>query len=193
MITAILLLAVHTFIVVNAQAEASLAASSGLRAAWRAAAGSDMSYAAETVSGVFATPECELSFSRDECQDNLAAMDGVRQGEATKMAASASAAVERVAGSEDGWRWWTDGAARTFSDWCSPSWTDVPGEAETGWVRVVVSGEVVGPLSWILPGRLDTVYAVAEGPALLRAPSPARATAGESVPAAWSRADLPEC
>ena len=41
MFVAILLLLVHTFIVVNAQAEAEIAASAALKAAWRSAAGSD--------------------------------------------------------------------------------------------------------------------------------------------------------
>ncbi|MDE0194916.1 MAG: hypothetical protein OXP08_05145, partial [bacterium] len=41
LLVAIMLLALHAFIVSNAQAEASLAASVGLRAAWRAAAGAD--------------------------------------------------------------------------------------------------------------------------------------------------------
>lgn len=42
LLVAILVLLVHTFIVVNAQAEAEVAASAGLRAAWRSAAGSDL-------------------------------------------------------------------------------------------------------------------------------------------------------
>ena len=41
LLVAILVLLVHTFIVVNAQAEAEVAASAGLRAAWRSAAASD--------------------------------------------------------------------------------------------------------------------------------------------------------
>ena len=170
MIVAILLLGVHTFIVVNAQAEASLAASAGLRAAWRAAADSD------------------LVGARDEAP--LRVEEGVRMGEAVAVA------VERVAGAEDGWRWWTGGVSATYSDWCAALQSDAPEEGEPGWVRVVVSGDVVGPLSWLLPGRLDKVYAVAEGPAALRASPGARGAvpAGETaIPAEWSQADLARC
>ena len=41
LLTAILLMLVHAFIVTNARAEAELAASQGLRSAWRVAAESD--------------------------------------------------------------------------------------------------------------------------------------------------------
>ena len=169
MIMAVVVLAVHAFVVVNAQAEASLAASAGLRAAWRAAADSDL----------------------------VAVTDNdLRLGEAARIGEGAANAVERVAGDEDGWRWWTGGVSATYSDWCSVSPRDLPAQGETGWVRVVVSGDVIGPMSWFLPGRLDKVYATAEGPALLSASLNARGPAapGESpVPAQWARADLPRC
>ena len=57
---------------------------------------------------------------------------------------------------------------------------------QTGWVRVVVSGEVFGPLAALWPNRLDQVYASAQGPALLVAPD--RANRGIVVPA-----QLPAC
>ena len=104
--------------------------------------------------------------------------------------------MERVAGAEDGWRWWTGGVSATYSDWCAASSSDVPGRGETGWVRVVVSGDVLGPLSWMLPGRLDKVYAAAEGPALLRASAGARGAVpdGEiAIPAGWGNPDLARC
>ena len=170
MIVAVLLLGVHTFIVVNAQAEASLAASAGLRAAWRTAADSD------------------LAGARNDAAR--------RVDEAALMGEGAADAVARVAGAEDGWRWWTGGSSATYSDWCATSQSDAPAHGEPGWVRVVVSGDVLGPLSWLLPGRMDKVYAVAEGPALLSASPSARLTglAGETaVPAEWSQADLARC
>ena len=57
---------------------------------------------------------------------------------------------------------------------------------ETGWVRVVVSGEVFGPLAALWPNRWDQVYASAQGPAILVAPD--RANRGFVVPA-----QLPAC
>lgn len=169
MIMAVLVLAVHAFIVVNAQAEASLAASAGLRAAWRAAATSDLG-----------TPT----------------VDTYRLAEAAKLAEGAANAVERIAGDEDGWRWWSGGVSATYSDWCSASSDHVPARGEPGWVRVVVSGEVIGPMSWLLPGRLDKVYATAEGPALLHASLGSRGPVApdkSAIPAQWARADLPRC
>ena len=177
MIMAVLVLAVHTFIVVNAQAEASLAASAGLRAAWRAAADSDL-------------------VAVDDPDLVTVTANDLRLGEAARIGEGAAKAVERVAGDEDGWRWWTGGVSATYSDWCSASPLDRPAQGETGWVRVVVSGDVIGPMSWILPGRLDKVYATAEGPALLSASLDARGPAapGEpAIPAQWARADLPRC
>ena len=82
-----------------------------------------------------------------------------------------------AAATEGGWRWWTPGVADVQSDWCSdvvPGDPDVPGDRpigkEAGWVRVVVSGEVYGPLAALWPDRLDRVYSVATGPAILVPP-----------------------
>lgn len=134
LIVAILLLLVHTFIVVNAQAEAEVAASAGLRAAWRAAASSDFT----------ANPD-----------------------EVFEMGAAAKDAAAAVAGKEQGWRWWTPGSTEVKSDWCQPLTANRPGQRESGWVQVKVEGEVFGPMAALWPGRLDRVYAVATGPAVL--------------------------
>lgn len=139
LIVAILLLLVHTFIVVNAQAEAEVAASEGLRAAWRAAAATDLA----------------------------------EPGEAQEMANAAKDAAARVAGQGDGWRWWTPGATEVRSDWCwdlgLPTHPQHPNNppGQAGWVQVKVQGEVFGPMAALWPGRLDQVYAVANGPAVL--------------------------
>ena len=53
-------------------------------------------------------------------------------------------------------------------------------------MRVVVSGEVYGPLAALWPNRWDQVYASAQGPAILVAPD--RANRGIVVPA-----QLPAC
>ncbi|WP_419847689.1 hypothetical protein [Candidatus Poriferisocius sp.] len=155
LIVAILLLLVHTFIVVNAQAEAEVAASEGLRAAWRAAAATDM---------------------------------GTSEG-TQAMANAAKDAAAEVAGQGDGWRWWTPGATEVKSDWCHPPGTpahpldptDPKGKA--GWVQVKVQGEVFGPMAALWPGRLDQVYAVANGPAVLtNAPGTLELEGGYVVP-----------
>ena len=140
LIVAILLLLVHTFIVVNAQAEAEVAASAGLRAAWRAAAAADFH------------DDCT---SPNTCQEPLA------------MAAAAKDAAAEVAGQEQGWRWWTPGSTEVKSDWCFPTSTGRPDARQSGWVQVKVEGEVFGPMAALWPGRLDRVYAVATGPAIL--------------------------
>ena len=94
-----------------------------------------------------------------------------------------------------GWRWWSPGVAEVHSDWChlgagNPNLAQQgdrrPVEGETGWVRVVVSGEVFGPLAALWPNRWDQVYASAQGPAILVAPD--RANRGIVVPA-----QLPAC
>ena len=190
MIMAVLLLGVHAFIVVNAQAEASLAASAGLRAAWRSAADSDLG----TVARQYTGGRRHLAHS-------------ARLDAAGEMTDRAVVAVQQVAGDEGGWRWWTGAAASVYSDWCYPAPEDYDGDelplnpglplgGESGWVRIVVSGEVIGPLSWILPGRLDTVYATAEGPAVLRNFAGA-GRAGDpgdaAVPEQWAQADLVRC
>ena len=169
LIAAILLMLVHAFIVTNAQAEAELAASQGLRTAWQEAADSQ--------------------FLDSNPNDNV--LDDDYQGndphpDVLKMVESAKNAVARAASTEQGWRWWTPGVAEVQSDWCAPFGNDRPIENETGWVRVVVSGEVFGPLAALWPNRWDRVYAAAQGPALLV--PPAAAGSNLTVPAA-----LPTC
>ena len=111
------------------------------------------------------------------------------------MAEAAKDAVAGAAATEQGWRWWSPGAAELHSDWCHPYTPPdpdlVPGQHrptgdQTGWVRVVVSGEVYGPLAALWPNRWDQVYASAQGPAILVAPD--RANRGIVVPA-----QLPVC
>lgn len=167
LIAAILLMLVHAFIVTNAQAEAELAASQGLRTAWQAAADSDFAHDRTT------TPI--QRYDKSETHP-----------EVLEMVESAKNAVARAASTEQGWRWWTPGVAEVQSDWCDIPASRPTGD-ETGWVRVVVSGEVFGPLAALWPNRWDRVYAAAQGPALLVPP----AVAGSSnltVPAA-----LPTC
>ena len=175
LLTAILLMLVHAFIVTNARAEAEVAASQGLRSAWRAAAESD-----------FLTDPANppVDYTSDEPHPQVLAM-----------AEAAKDAVAGAAATEQGWRWWSPGAAELHSDWChayTPPDPDlVPGQHrptgdQTGWVRVVVSGEVYGPLAALWPNRWDQVYASAQGPAILVAPD--RANRGIVVPA-----QLPAC
>ena len=151
LIVAILLLLVHTFIVVNAGAEAEVAASAGLRAAWRSAASND--FLTTDVGGPY--------MDRNEPHPATA-----------KMAAAAEDAVARAAATRTGWRWWTPGATKVQSDWCAAGqdFAERPsGRDEAGWVRVEVSGAVHGPLAALWPNRLDRVYAAAVGPAVLTA------------------------
>ena len=153
LLVAILLLLVHAFIVTNAQAEAEVAASAGLRAAWRTAGNSDF-YGLDDPNGVYAP-----YIGRDPHPDVVA------------MAAAAQDAVAQEAATEQGWRWWTPGAVEVRSDFChTGSPVDIshrPQQGDPGWVRVVVSGEVYGPLAALWPDRLDQVYAAASGPAVL--------------------------
>ncbi|MCY3618172.1 MAG: hypothetical protein OXH54_05815 [Acidimicrobiaceae bacterium] len=160
LITAILLMLVHAFIVTNARAEAELAASLGLRSAWRAAAGSD--------------------FLTDPANPAIGYTGADPHPEVLAMTRAAEDAVARAAATEGGWRWWTPGAAQVHSDWChpyvpSPPAGATPGEYrpvedQTGWVRVTVSGEVFGPLAALWPNRWDRIYTSAQGPAVLAAP-----------------------
>ena len=152
LIVAILLLMVQAFIMTNAQSGAQIAASEGLRAAWRFAA--------------------EVNFNFDDAR--LPYEEDAPHPDAHQMAEAARDAVARAAGAGDGWRWWSPGATRVDSNWCSHGYpgdpenlADRPDRTETGWVRVTVTGEVWGPLAALWPNRLDRVYAVAEGPALL--------------------------
>lgn len=148
LIVAILVLLVHTFIVVNAQAEAEVAASAGLRAAWRAASDSDF--------------HTELGLK--------ARYNGVDpRPSVVGMANAAKDAAAEAAGQGEGWRWWTPGSTEVRSDWCNDPSGRVgrPDLGQAGWVQVKVEGEVFGPMAALWPGRLDRVYAVAAGPAVL--------------------------
>ena len=176
LLTAILLMLVHAFIVTNARAEAELAASQGLRSAWRVAAESDF------LTDPASSPPVGYTSSEPHPQ-------------VLDMAEAAKDAVAGAAATEQGWRWWSPGAAELHSDWCHPYTLPdpnlVPGlhrptGDQTGWVRVVVSGEVFGPLAALWPNRWDQVYASAQGPAILVAPD--RANRGIVVPA-----QLPAC
>ena len=69
LLVAILVLLVHTFIVVNAQAEAEVAASAGLRAAWRSAAASDLHNQPDAVATM-----------ADEAKDAAASVAGRGEG-----------------------------------------------------------------------------------------------------------------
>lgn len=145
LLVAILVLLVHAFIVSNARAEAEVAASAGLRAAWRA--GADFLHEPGTTSRYVGE----------------APHPAVRE-----MADSVRDAVTRVAAEEDGWRWWTPGVAEVRSDWCAADPAARPSDpTDPGWVRVVVSGEVFGPVAALWPNRLARVYAVATGPAVI--------------------------
>ena len=177
LITAILLMLVHAFIVTNARAEAELAASQGLRSAWRAAADSDF----------LTDPGTDLPYTDHEPHPDVVAMT-----EAAKDAVAGAAATEA------GWRWWSPGVAEVHSDWCHLGAVDPndpnlaqqgdrrPVEGETGWVRVVVSGEVYGPLAALWPNRWDRLYAAAQGPALLVVPEVGGSGAAAPL-------DLPVC
>ena len=172
LLTAILLMLVHAFIVTNARAEAELAASQGLRSAWRVAADSD--FLTDRTN-----PDNPIPYTLPDPHPDVLAM-----------AEAAKDAVALTAATEGGWRWWSPGAAELYSDWCHPYTPPdpnlVPGQHrplgdQTGWVRVVVSGEVFGPLAALWPNRWDQVYASAQGPAILVAPD--RANRGIAVPA----------
>ena len=157
MFVAILLLLVHTFIVVNAQAEAEIAAAAALKAAWRSAAGSD-----------FLTEPVALG---DPVVDTLYITTVLDPAEphpqVLEMSNAAKDAAATTAGQQDGWRWWTPGATEVRSDWCGSNPVDWPVQGESGWVQITVEGEVFGPMAALWPGRLDRVYAVATGPAVL--------------------------
>ena len=179
LLVAILLLLVHAFIVTNAQAEAEVAASAGLRAAWRSAANEDFLSAVDASDRYTDDPYVGLE----------------THPRVIEMAEAAQDAVARAAATDGGWRWWTPGAAEVQSNWCHPYSPDPdvppgrqrPGHGDPGWVRVVVSGEVFGPLAALWPNRLDQVYAAATGPAVITSAQP---TGGppQQVPA-----DLPAC
>lgn len=149
LLVAILVLLVHAFIVSNARAEAEVAASAGLRAAWRTAADADF----------LREPGSPLPYRGE-----------VPHPAVREMAGGVRDAVARVAAEEDGWRWWTPGTAEVRSDWCAADPAARPSDpTDPGWVRVVVSGEVPGPVAALWPDRLARVYAVATGPAVIDA------------------------
>ena len=156
LLVAVLVLLVHTFIVVNAQSEAEVAASAGLRAAWRSSANEDFL--------------SDIDPSTREYTEDLYT-DPDPHPKVLEMAEAAQDAAARAAATDGGWRWWTPGATEVHSDWCS---SDVggtrPGQGQPGWVRVTVSGQVFGPLAALWPNHLDQVYAAAIGPAVLISP-----------------------
>lgn len=149
---AILLLLVHTFIVVNAQAEAEIAASAALKAAWHAADGSDFR-TEEVAPGVAVV--------------NTPYIDTEPHPGVLRMSNAAKDAAATTASRQDGWRWWTPGATEVRSDWCRSDPDQRPPRGQAGWVQIRVEGEVFGPMAALWPGRLDRVYAVATGPAVL--------------------------
>ena len=152
LLVSIMLLALHAFILSNAQAEAAVAASEGLRAAWRAAAESDL--------GALDLSASEFDVANIPLDDSdLLSPEVVSMSTAAKAAVAASAA-----GDAQSWRWWSNGVAVVSSDWCGDK-DARPRRGEGGWVRVTVSGEVLGPLAALWPERFDRVHAVAEGPA----------------------------
>ena len=134
LLVATVVLTAHAFIVANARAEAEVAASEALRAAWHHTA--------------MAHPDHD---------------GGLAMARAARDAAQGAA----------GWRWWQPDAAGVYSDWCAGAGAR-PAPGRAGWVRVVVVGEVFGPLGALWPDRLDGVFAAAEGPAVLTGrPEPA--------------------
>lgn len=158
LLVSIMLLALHAFILSNAQAEASLAASKGLRAAWRAAAEANLGDIQDQ-----AIPDPNNPPPPPVASETLPLV--------AQMASAARAAVATsAAGDAQSWRWWSNDVTQVSSDWCDqrprtdPN-SELPDPGEAGWVRVTVSGEVLGPLTALWPDRLDRVYAVAEGPA----------------------------
>ena len=151
---AILLLLVHTFIVVNAQAEAEVAASAGLRAAWRSAAASD-----------FRTDDN----GTPNTDDDTPYTGTEPHPETLEMSTAAHDAAAQTAGQGDGWRWWTPNSTEVKSDWCDTDPNLRPPDGQAGWVQVKVEGDVFGPMAALWPGRLDRVYAIATGPAVLDA------------------------
>ena len=177
LLVAILVLLVHAFIVANAQAEAEVAASAGLRAAWRSAANEDFLTTFDDATGNYLPPS-------DPASDYTGPAPHPK---VLEMADAAQDAVARAAATHGGWRWWTPGVAVVQSDWCAPSGPDRPGQGDPGWVRVVVSGEVFGPLAALWPDRLDRVYAAAMGPAVIASVQSSAGGAGQ-VPA-----ELPDC
>ncbi|WP_419944361.1 hypothetical protein [Candidatus Poriferisodalis sp.] len=159
---------VHAFIVSNARAQADIAASEALRAAWRVLAVADLHRVEDP-----ASPGDYVDYTGPGAV--TAGLEHAAHPDRTRMLNAADDAVAHIAADSGGWRWWTPNAARIHSSWCG--YVPGPGEpydpalhrpepGHSGWTRIVVSGEVVGPLAVMFPDRFDTVYAVAQGPAL---------------------------
>ncbi|WP_420439529.1 hypothetical protein [Candidatus Poriferisodalis sp.] len=179
LVVLLLVLAAQAFLVTGARAQAEAAASAGLRAAWAAVGDAGLAYAGDGSLHTGAEPHPAVATMAEAAHDAVA------------YAAAANPA---------GWRWWTPGASSVRSDWCHSSAAAAgrPGPDEHGWVRVEVSGSVVGPFSALWPGRLDTVHAAAAGPAVLT-PKTVKATSGKQSADAGRAAapvvppSLPEC
>lgn len=178
-IVLLLILAAQAFLVAGARAQAEAAASSGLRAAWASVGDAGLAYAQDGSLYVGADPHPD----------------------AMAMAVAAHEAVAQVGGANStGWRWWAPSASVVRSDWChgDADLSSRPGPSESGWIRVEVTGEVVGPFSALWPGRLDRVHAAAAGPAVLTPTAPMETTGLETagddgdVTTAIPRS-LPEC
>ena len=189
LLTAILLLVVHAFIVSNARAQAEVAASGGLRAAWRIAAVSDLHHIEDP-------PDSGTFIPYYDDPEYLPRTADLRHPAVAEMLDEAQDAVAYAAAGAGGWRWWHPNVAEVYSDWCARG-VDAndpprPGQNESGWIRIVVSGDVVGPLAVLFPDRLVTVYAVASGPAL---PAPSieviHGQGTESIPS--EPVELPAC
>ena len=197
MLTAVLLLVVQAFIVSNARAQAELAASEGLRAARQVAAVSDFYTVRYSDQFSFDCDPGRPEALRPQCWVPWDASNGIHP-EVPAMVNAAQDAVAHAAAGSGGWRWYSPNVAEVYSNWCADGeQTDSAGELfqqpvvqpadsrELGWTRVVVSGEIIGPMAAIFPGLLDQVYAVASGPA---APTDARGVALGSDPV-----ELPVC
>ena len=175
LLTAILLMLVHAFIVTNARAEAELAASQGLRSAWRAAAESD-----------FLTEPGSTRRCHTPAPSRILRCWPWPKRPRTRWPGRLPPSRAGAGGVPAQPSCTATGAIPTRRP--TPISCRVTGRPaiETGWVRVVVSGEVFGPLAALWPNRWDQVYASAQGPAILVAPD--RANRGIVVPA-----QLPVC
>ena len=94
LLVAILVLLVHTFIVVNAQSEAEVAASAGLRAAWRSSANADFLSEFDPVAD---------DYTGHAYTDPLLHRDP--HPKVLEMARDAEDAAARAAATDGGWRW----------------------------------------------------------------------------------------
>ena len=152
--------------VVNARSEASVAASQGLRAIW-------------ATYGEHAARRQRSTHARSTRPERRADVGGGR-------GCRDPSGRQREAAGAGG----LPAPTAVYSDRCGGTRPD-PGTA--GWARVVVSGEAIGPLNWLWPGRSDTVYASAEGPAVLSTHGERLGSPSEPVPEQWSQSDLAQC